>query len=93
MVPAPTPDVVICEVPEGEGAPCGVVTCGVPEGDVAPCVTPVGLVAPPPPTPIVGGTDVVATLAASVGLGCEQGTTQSVGFDPPPAPGPPEIPV
>ena len=59
VVPAPTAGVVICEVPEGEAAPCGVVTCGVPDGELAPCV---GLVAPAPPTPIVGETDVAATL-------------------------------
>lgn len=68
------------------------VTCGVPEGELAPCVAPVGLVAPAPPTPIVGETDVAATLGPCVGLGCEQGTTQSAGFDSPPAPGPPPAP-
>ena len=57
----PVAGVVICEFPEGEVAPCGVVTCRVPEGEVAPSVAPLGPVAPPPPTLVVGGAEVVAT--------------------------------
>jgi len=68
-VAAPTPvvglvpvaGVVFCEFSEGEVAPCGVVTCRVPEGEVAPSVVPLGPVAPPPRTPVVGGTEVGPT--------------------------------